>query len=246
MAVLDIEMADHIAVVRLNRPESRNALNPELVVRLAQAWEAIRADPQVRVVMLTGAGDSTFCAGFDLARFIPLISGARQPEDEWDQAVQDSGGLVLAGQATLRDLDLDKPVVVAANGESREMPGQIANSGKICSHPGPFPAGKRTLLGQLDDTLTSCSNVGNRKVGSDSVRAMQTADIFCSESLGERGVPSQQPTNLYVLIKHAPMFSPASPCSCRRRPIVRQWAPCCSHTHNSCPSPGLPPVRGCP
>jgi hypothetical protein len=124
--------------------------------------------------------------------------------------------------------------------------GTIANSGKICSHPGPFPAGKRTLLGQLDDTLTSCSNVGNRKVGSDSVRAMQTADIFCSESLGERGVPSQQPTNLYVLIKHAPMFSPASPCSCRRRPIVRQWAPCCSHTHNSCPSPGLPPVRGCP
>ena len=118
MAVLDLEIFDHIAVVRLNRPESRNALSPELVVRLAQTWEAIRNDPQVRVAILTGAGDSTFCAGFDLARFIPLISGARTPEDEWDQAVQDGGGPALAGKATLRDLDLEKPLVVAANGHA--------------------------------------------------------------------------------------------------------------------------------
>ncbi len=99
MAVLDVAMAGYIAVVGLNRPESRKALKPELGVRLAQTWEELRADSPVRAVMLTGAGDSTFCAGFDLARFIPLISGARQPEDEWDQSVQDRGGLVLAGDA---------------------------------------------------------------------------------------------------------------------------------------------------
>ncbi len=67
MAVLDVDIADHIAVVRLTRPESRNALNPELVVRLAQAWDTIQADAQIRVVILTDAGHSTFCAGFDLA-----------------------------------------------------------------------------------------------------------------------------------------------------------------------------------
>jgi enoyl-CoA hydratase len=118
MAVLEVEIADHIAVVRLNRPESRNALNPELVVRLAQAWDTIQADPRVRAVVLTGAGDSTFCAGFDLATFIPLITGAREPADAWDRAVQEGGGLVLAGKATLRDLDLARPVVVAANGHA--------------------------------------------------------------------------------------------------------------------------------
>lgn len=118
MAILELEIADHIAVVRLNRPESRNALNPELIVRLAQAWDKIRADPEVRVVVLTGAQNSTFCAGFDLATFIPLMTGEREPEDEWDRTLTEAGVMELAGQATLRDTDLERPVVVAANGHA--------------------------------------------------------------------------------------------------------------------------------
>ena len=57
MAVLDVEIADHIATVRLNRPQSRNALNPQLVVRFAEIWEIIRVNSRVRVVVLTGGGD---------------------------------------------------------------------------------------------------------------------------------------------------------------------------------------------
>ena len=113
MAVLDVAMAGYIAVVGLNRPESRKALKPELGVRLAQTWEELRADSPVRAVMLTGAGDSTFCAGFDLARFIPLISGARQPKTNGISRFK----IVVDWfwQATLRDLDLDKLVRGAAN-----------------------------------------------------------------------------------------------------------------------------------
>ncbi|MDP6345053.1 MAG: enoyl-CoA hydratase-related protein [Alphaproteobacteria bacterium] len=116
MSVLQVETKDHIAVVTLNRPEARNALSPELIVRLARAWDDIQGDDEVRVVVLTGAAGSTFCAGFDLARSIPLFTGARQPEDEWDAAVAADGA--LAGKATLRDFDLGRPLVVAANGHA--------------------------------------------------------------------------------------------------------------------------------
>ncbi len=116
MAVLEIEINDHIALVRLNRPEARNALNPELIVALADCWERLKDDDSVRVAVLTGAAGSTFCAGGDLARFIPLLTGARQPEDEWDHAVMADPG--LTARATLRDFDLGKPVIVAANGHA--------------------------------------------------------------------------------------------------------------------------------
>jgi enoyl-CoA hydratase len=118
VAVLDLNIADHIATLTLNRPHSRNALNAELVVRLAETWESLRADPEVRVVVLTGAENSTFCAGFDLATFIPLMTGARTPQDEWDRAVVAAGWSTIAGKATLRDFDVERPVVVAANGHA--------------------------------------------------------------------------------------------------------------------------------
>ena len=66
--------------------------------------------------MLTGAPGSTFCAGFDLAKTIPLITGARAPSDEWDEALLSDP--TLAGEACLRDYDLRKPLIVAANGHA--------------------------------------------------------------------------------------------------------------------------------
>lgn len=116
MAVLDVERRDHLAIVTLNRVEARNALNPELVVTLARTWRELAADDAVWVVVLTGAPGSTFCAGFDLATFIPLMTRSREPVDEWDRIV--AADLGVAGVATLRDFDLGKPLVVAANGHA--------------------------------------------------------------------------------------------------------------------------------
>ena len=50
----------------MNRPEVRNAINPEMLCRLADAWQDVNDDPDVRVAILTGAGDKAFCAGADL------------------------------------------------------------------------------------------------------------------------------------------------------------------------------------
>lgn len=60
------EVADGIGRITLNRPQVYNALNPGLIRNLTAAVEAAGADPTVRVVVLTGAGDKAFCSGADL------------------------------------------------------------------------------------------------------------------------------------------------------------------------------------
>lgn len=64
--VLLSERRDAALLLTLSRPQSRNALNWELVAALTEALKSAPADPQVRAVVLTGAGDA-FCAGADLA-----------------------------------------------------------------------------------------------------------------------------------------------------------------------------------
>jgi enoyl-CoA hydratase len=59
------EVADRVAVVTLNRPEARNALNPELSAALGAAISACDASDEVDAIVLTGA-DPAFCAGLDL------------------------------------------------------------------------------------------------------------------------------------------------------------------------------------
>ena len=59
-------VSEGVATVTLNRPERRNALSPQLLDALIEALEGVKADPDVRVVVLTGAGEKAFCAGGDL------------------------------------------------------------------------------------------------------------------------------------------------------------------------------------
>jgi len=59
-------LQDGVARVTLNRPEARNALSVTLVRELEQALSSYEADPDARVIVLSGAGDRAFCAGADL------------------------------------------------------------------------------------------------------------------------------------------------------------------------------------
>lgn len=115
MSVLLLEKRDNILVVTLNRPEKLNALNPEMMVRLADLWDTIATDPAVRVVLVTGAGSRAFCTGGDLGALVPLYTGARQPEDEWDQRWLNERD-TLDNRAMLRNTSFLKPVVTAING----------------------------------------------------------------------------------------------------------------------------------
>jgi enoyl-CoA hydratase len=114
MAVVETERRGAVLLVTLNRPDARNAVNPEVAVRLAGVWHDAAGDDSVRAIVITGAGDRAFCAGADLARLIPLMTGAREPEDEWDRALREDPS--LADRALLREFDPGKPVIAAVNG----------------------------------------------------------------------------------------------------------------------------------
>lgn len=55
-----------IAVITIDRPAQRNAINDGVIQGLRQAWQALEADDALRVGILTGSGDKAFCAGMDL------------------------------------------------------------------------------------------------------------------------------------------------------------------------------------
>jgi len=105
-----------IAYLTFNRPEARNALDPETILELIAAWEDYRDDEEMRCAIITGAGDTVFCAGADLAKLIPLLTGARKPETEADKKVV--ADPMAAGKAILRDFQLYKPVIAAVNGHA--------------------------------------------------------------------------------------------------------------------------------
>src|SRR5436190_2614629 len=75
-----VEIRERVATVTLNRPEQRNPLSAGMLRDLRAALGWCRETADVRVVVLTGAGDRAFCAGADLASF-----GADVPELERHQ-----------------------------------------------------------------------------------------------------------------------------------------------------------------
>ena len=103
--MLLVETSDGVAVVTLNRPEAMNAMSKALRAALAEAFVKLEADPQVRVVILTGAGDRAFTAGLDLKELgsDPLGMGAAN-------ATQPAANPVKAIET------LSKPVIGAING----------------------------------------------------------------------------------------------------------------------------------
>lgn len=108
------EKRDHIAYITLNRPDVQNAIDPQTAVQLLEAWKDYRDDNSCHCAIVTGAGDRSFCSGMDLGRMIPLETGARAPENDFDRAVLQNPQ--LTDEALLRDFELYKPVIAAING----------------------------------------------------------------------------------------------------------------------------------
>src|SRR5690349_7197374 len=78
MAKLNYEKRDRIAYLTINRPEARNAIDPDVHALMVEAWKDFRDDDGVDVAILTGEGEA-FCAGADLKTYIPPIIGGADP-----------------------------------------------------------------------------------------------------------------------------------------------------------------------
>jgi len=105
---LRFERDGHLAVVTLNRPEKRNALSSEMLVRMHDAWIEIDSNPDIRVAVVTGAGGN-FCSGADLAAM-----AAGHPDDEYTRRFQQDRD--LHWKALLRHFIPGKPMVAAVEG----------------------------------------------------------------------------------------------------------------------------------
>ncbi len=70
------EAAERVATIRLNRPDRRNALAPQVIEGIISGLEQASADPEVWAVVLTGTGEKAFCAGGDLGGGMGTADGA--------------------------------------------------------------------------------------------------------------------------------------------------------------------------
>ena len=102
------EVDGHVALLTLNRPDAKNALSGEMLVRMADAWAEVDRDDRIRVVVVTGAGGD-FCAGADLKE----MAGG-YGETEWTQRFRDDPE--LHWKALLRRDIPGKPIVAAVEG----------------------------------------------------------------------------------------------------------------------------------
>src|SRR4051795_12435078 len=107
MAKALYEKRERIAYITFNRPEAKNAIDPEMQDLLVEIWTDFRDDPETDVAIVTGAGDA-FCAGADLKTYIPpIIRGERRVREIVD----------LGFGAFTRGLHkIHKPVIGAVNG----------------------------------------------------------------------------------------------------------------------------------
>ncbi|HVT76262.1 MAG TPA: enoyl-CoA hydratase-related protein [Acidimicrobiales bacterium] len=102
--VLVREQRGNVLILRLNRPEARNALNGALMGALGEGIHEAESNPDIRAIVLTGTGDRSFCAGMDLRAFASGESTAPQASPEGMQAF----GRFFGGG------DVDVPIVGAA------------------------------------------------------------------------------------------------------------------------------------
>jgi enoyl-CoA hydratase len=109
-----VERDGHVLIVTLNRPEKRNAINCHCMCLLADAWQQLEEDPELRVAILTGKGN-TFCAGMDLGEI--LLMRQPEPANEWIARTREDTTLITRGW--LKTNVPSKPIILAAEGFAR-------------------------------------------------------------------------------------------------------------------------------
>jgi enoyl-CoA hydratase len=104
------EQDDHVVTLTYNRPDQHNAVNRTMNRELHDAWQRFRDDDDAFVLVITGAGETTFCAGWDLADAAALTE-----TPDWDAfrvSLYNSPGEC----GYTRKVDVFKPVIAAVNG----------------------------------------------------------------------------------------------------------------------------------
>ena len=110
---LIVEKQGHVVTITMNRPDAKNALNPEMICGFCDAWDLVDRDDDVRAAILTGAG-GVFSAGADLDRLVTRSLKNLAAEDEFEQRIRVDFQLIFKG--LLRSHRLTKPLIAAIEG----------------------------------------------------------------------------------------------------------------------------------
>ncbi len=107
-----VTVTDHVATVVLNRPDAHNAFTAGMKRDCRDLWEALRVDDDVRVVVLTGAGDRAFCTGIDRNEPFTALDDSPALYGTSNNFMYDDPGDWLGPKSN----ELWKPVIGAVNG----------------------------------------------------------------------------------------------------------------------------------
>jgi enoyl-CoA hydratase len=195
-----VDKVGHVVTVTMNRPEAKNSFSLEMLARLADAWDLIDADPDVRVAILTGAG-GCFSAGADLK----AMQGTREG-DPWSARFKAEPE--LHWKAFLRHYRLRKPLVAAVEGYAIaggteilqatdiRIAGEGAKLGVSEARWGLFPLGGSTvrLRRQVPYTVAMDILLTGRHLGADEALRIGLVGrvVPDGQALAEAGRVAQQ------------------------------------------------------
>jgi 3-hydroxypropionyl-coenzyme A dehydratase len=101
---IQLESQGEVAILRINRPEALNAMNTDVVSELSQTVDKVGADESIKVIIITGVGEKSFCAGADISYMVDI-----------DPITAEK--YASSAQSVLNKIErLDKPVIGAING----------------------------------------------------------------------------------------------------------------------------------
>jgi 3-hydroxypropionyl-coenzyme A dehydratase len=104
MKYIQIEPIGEVCLLRINRPEALNAMNTEVIAELSRSIDIVGFDDSIKVVIITGSGEKSFCAGADIAYMVNIDPMKAEK-------------YASSAQGVLNKIEkLDKPVIAAVNG----------------------------------------------------------------------------------------------------------------------------------
>jgi 3-hydroxypropionyl-coenzyme A dehydratase len=104
MRYIQIEPQGEVCLLRINRPEALNAMNTDVIAELSRSIDIVGVDDSIKIVIITGSGDRSFCAGADIAYMVNIDPMKAER-------------YASSAQGVLNKIErLEKPVIAAVNG----------------------------------------------------------------------------------------------------------------------------------
>ncbi len=104
MKYVQIDLQSDIAILKINRPEALNAMNLDVIYELSRAIDLVSGDQGIKVVIITGSGERSFCAGADISYMVDIDPVAAEK-------------YASSAQSMLNKIEkMEKPVIAAING----------------------------------------------------------------------------------------------------------------------------------